>query len=184
MSNIQEPCALLFVPPSPFPRNFSEHSLALFLPHAPVPVWCGRGRRKLLCGIRKDKASKARCFRGPCGGVPAVVMCCSHPEWSRLRLLVFFTLPLGSFSSTMPSSLFILVQLLGAVCTESPQPWQSTVGSWNDTGLGLSQCDSRELGWLLSNQNTALDEDGGLFSGIVGISAKEFCHHQYCNVLA
>lgn len=48
-------------------------------------------------------------------------------------------------------------------------------------GWGLSQCDSRELGWLLSDQNTALGEDGGLFSGIVGISAKQFCHHQYGN---
>lgn len=37
---VQECCALLLVPPSPFPRSFSEHSLALFLPHALVPVEC------------------------------------------------------------------------------------------------------------------------------------------------
>lgn len=146
------------VPPSPFPRSFSEHSLALFLPHSLVPAICVRGRMKHLFGTRKDKVSKERCFTGPCGGVPSMVkMCCSHPEWSHLHFLVLFTLPLGNFSSSISRSLFIQVELLGAVCTDCPQAWPNPLGSWNDTGLGLqpgpaswglSQCDSRELGWL------------------------------------
>lgn len=55
MPHIQGSWALLFVPPSPFPRSFSEHSLALFLPHAlcashvcqekdEAPVWDQEGQ--------------------------------------------------------------------------------------------------------------------------------------------
>lgn len=73
MSHIQGSCALLFVPPSPFPRGFSEHSLALFLPRALVPATCVRGRMKHLFGTRKDKISKER---WPFGGEEVL-----QPPW-------------------------------------------------------------------------------------------------------
>lgn len=101
--------------------------------HMPFACHVCQGRMKPLFGAGRTRSARKGASVEPVVGK----MCCSPPEWAHLHFLVLFPPPLGNFSSTISSSLFMQVQLLGAVCTDSPQPWQNTLGSWNDTGLGI-----------------------------------------------
>lgn len=144
MSDIQESCALLFVPPSPFPWSFSEHSLALFLPHALVPAMCVRGGWS-TCLEQEGPGQQGRVLQwilwwGRCAAATlsghTYISCC------------FLLHPWGI--SPPPSPVLCLCRSSSwELCVQTlPSPGKTLWGAGMTLGWGLSQCDSRELGWL------------------------------------